>query len=382
MQFQLPLAATLATLAVPAAAQQQTTPDGSIPIYDITPQALPTPAPTPSATPRATPTAAPTPRAAPAPRPTATPTPRATPAPRPTPSPTPAPVVEAAPPTAEPTYVGPPVLPVPDATPSPIASPTPVVTATPAEVAPVAQGDALPWWVWFLGGIAVASVVAFLLGRRRRPAEPIMTEAVPPEPVAPIVLAPEPPPVIAPPPAPVAPQPPVPPAPIAPTAGPFLEFQLAPLRVGTEGERALLDFDLTVGNPASTPVDEVRIATLLITANARQDEQIAAFFSDSEKRGLDPFALGAGERRHLEATMTLPRPAVNVVTANDRSFFVPMIAIDARYRWADGRESRTTAAFMVGPAAPQGKLAPIFIDRGDRMIDRLDVRLHGQVRRT
>jgi len=188
---------------------------------------------------------------------------------------------------------------------------------------------------------------------------------------------------MAPPRAPVAPPaPPAPPVPIAPTPGPFLEFQLAPLRVGTEGDRALLDFDLTVGNPASTAVDEVRIATLLITANARQDEQIAAFFSDSEKRGLDPFALGGGERRHLEATMTLPRPAVNVVTANDRSFFVPMIAIDARYRWADGRESRTTAAFMVGPAAPQGKLAPIFIDRGDRMVDRLEVRLHGQVRRT
>lgn len=80
--------------------------------------------------------------------------------------------------------------------------------------------------------------------------------------------------------------------------------------------------------------------------------------------------------------MALPRAAVNIVQANDRAFFVPMIAIDARYRWEDGRESRTTAAFMVGPAAPQGKLAPIFADRGDRMVDRLEVRLHGQVRRT
>ncbi|MDJ0277003.1 hypothetical protein QLH51_09370, partial [Sphingomonas sp. 2R-10] len=280
------------------------------------------------------------------------------------------------------TYVGPPVLAVSEPTPSPIEAATPAPVATPVDAAPVARDDALPWWVWFLGGIAVASVVAFLLGRRRRPAEAVV-DADAPAPVAPVVVAPEPPPVVVPPPAPIAPPPPVaPPVPVAPTAGPFLEFQLAPLRVGTEGDRALLDFDLTVGNPASVAVDEVRIATLLTTANARQDEQIAAFFSDSEKRGLDPFALGAGERRHLEATMTLPRAAVNVITANDRSFFVPMIAIDARYRWADGRESRTTAAFMVGPAAPQGKLAPIFIDRGDRMIDRLDVRLHGQVRRT
>ncbi|WP_294321105.1 hypothetical protein [uncultured Sphingomonas sp.] len=383
MQFQLPLAALVAILAVPAAAQQ-TSPGGSIPIYDITPQPVPTPSPTPSATP--TPRVTPTPRATlAAPRPVATPIPRATvvpTAPRPTPTPTSTPRVEPVP-AAEPTYVGPPVLPLP--TPEPTPAPAPVATATPVAVAPAPADDSLPWWVWFIGGMAVASGVAFALARRRtadvryEPAPMLAPEPVPP--VVPPVAAPKPAPVPAPARPPVAPVAP-PPAPVAPTAGPFLEFQLAPLRVGLEGDRALLDFDLTVGNPASMPVAEVRIATLLITANARQDEQIAAFFENADKRGLDPFPLAAGERRNLEATMALPREAVNFVNASDRAFFVPMIAIDARYRWEDGRESRTTAAFMVGPAAPQGKLAPIFADRGDRMVDRLEVRLHGQVRRT
>lgn len=391
MQFQLPLAAPVALLAailaVPAAAQQAS-PGGSIPIYDITPQPLPTPSPTPSATPTPRVTPTPTPRAAaPGPRVTPTPTQRATAAPvpvrpRPTPTPTPRAQPEAVP-AAEPTYVGQPVLPLP--TPEPAATPSPVASAMPVAAAPAASdGESLPWWVWFLGGIAVASVAAFVLTRRRAPEpryEPAPIEPAPPVPP----VEPEAPPVV---PAPrpvrpsVAPVPQSAPAPVAPTPGPFLEFQLAPLRVGLEGDRALLDFDLTVGNPASTAVPEVRIATLLITANAAQDEQIAAFFSDTDKRGLEPFPLAAGERRHLEATMALPRAAVNIVQANDRAFFVPMIAIDARYRWEDGRESRTTAAFMVGPAAPQGKLAPIFADRGDRMVDRLEVRLHGQVRRT
>ncbi len=392
MQFQLPLAALVAILAVPAAAQQ-TSPGGSIPIYDITPQPVPTPSPTPAAT--STPRVTPTPRATlAAPRPVATPTPRATvapTAPRPTPSPTPRPQPEAVP-TAEPTYVGPPVF-VPEPTATPSAQPSPM----PSEIvlrAPPLTAEAIPWWVWFMGGVVVASGVAFVLSRRRRapekwyepapmvqepPASPAVPDVVPE--AAPVVPAPN---RVRPPVAPVAPvtRPVPPPAPVAPTAGPFLEFQLAPLRVGLEGDRALLDFDLTVGNPAPMPVAEVRIATLLITANARQDEQIAAFFENGDKRGLDPFALNAGERRTLEATMALPRDAVNIVNASDRAFFVPMIAIDARYRWADGRESRTTAAFMVGPAAPQGKLAPIFADRGDRMVDRLEVRLHGQVRRT
>ena len=390
MQFHLPLAALVAILAVPAAAQQ-TSPGGSIPIYDITPQAVPTPSPTPTAspTPRVTPTPTPRATAAAAPRPVATPTPRATatPAtPRPTPSPTPAPTPQAEPvPAAEPTYVGQPVLPLP--TPEPSAQPAPAPTPSPEATlaAPVSTADTVPWWLWFLGGVAVASGVAFALSRRRNAAEPhyepapLMPEPPAPPPVPPVPVTPAPQPVRPP----VAPAAPVtPPTPVAPTPGPFLEFQLAPLRVGLEGDRALLDFDLTVGNPASMAVAEVRIATLLITANAQQDEQIAAFFSDADKRGLDPFPLAAGERRHLEATMALPRAAVNIVQANDRAFFVPMIAIDARYRWDDGRESRTTAAFMVGPAAPQGKLAPIFADRGDRMVDRLEVRLHGQVRRT
>ncbi|MEN2747486.1 hypothetical protein [Sphingomonas sp. T9W2] len=380
MQFQLLCAAVVASLAMPAAAQQ-TNPGGSIPIYDITPQVAPTPVAT--STPIATPTPTPTPRATPAPRPTVTPTPpaqrpRVTPSPTSTPSPAPVARPTPAPaPTPEATYVGPQVLPTaePTATPEPAVAPT----ATP-EAAPVQAGDALPWWLWFLGGIAVAAAAAFLFTRLRRKPPAAIEEIAP---VAPVPVRPVEPVAPPPPPRPVtAPPPPPPPAPVAPNPGPFLEFQLAPLRVGTEGERILLDFDLTVGNPAAMPVAEVRIATMLLTAHAEQDEAIATFFANDTKRGLDPFALGAGERRQLEATMTLPRVAVNIVTARDRPFFVPMIAIDARYRWEDGRESRTTAAFMVGPTAPQGKLAPIFTDRGDRMTDRLEVRLYGEVRRT
>lgn len=380
MQFQLSCAAIVASLAVPAAAQQAN-PGGSIPIYDITPQVVPTPMPT--STPIATPTPTPTPRATPAVRPTATPTPpaprpRVTPSPTSTPSPTPV-----ATPTPAPaaTYVGPQVLP----TPAPAATPEPAVAPAPTptpEAAPAPTGEALPWWLWFVGGIAVATGVALLFARLRRGQAGVVEDIAPAAPVP--VRPPEPvtPPRPVTPPTPPAPVVPPPAAPLAPTPGPFLEFQLAPLRVGMEGDKVLLDFDLTVGNPAAIPVAEVSIATLLLTAHAGQDETIAAFFANDAKRGLDPFALGAGERRHLEATMSLPRVAVNIVTAKERPFFVPMIAIDARYRWEDGRESRTTAAFMVGPAAPQGKLAPIFTDRGDRMTDRLEVRLHGQVRRT
>jgi hypothetical protein len=373
MQFQLSFVAAAALLATPAIAQE-TPPTGGVPIYDITPQVVPTippaPTPTPAATPTpratATPRARPTPRATPTPRPTPSATPTRTPEPRATPVALPSPRST---PVATPT-----IAPTPEVTASPEPVVTPTVVATP--VSQVPSSDGLPGWAWFLAGLAVAGLGALLIGRLRRREVPADVERF--EPVAETPSAPE---VREPGPLPVVPEPVVASVPVTPPTE-ILEFQLSPLRVGTQGDNALLDFDLTVGNPTATAVPEVRIATLMLTANAQQDQQLAAFFAAEGPRGLEPFALAPGERRLVEATMSLPRAAVNVVTAQERPFFVPLMAIDARYRWADGREARTTAAFVIGPPLATGKLSPIFLDRGDRMIDRLEARLHGEVRRT
>ncbi len=386
MQSLLPLAVTaaIAVSSAPAAAQVAPS-DGTVPIYDITPQPVPTPVPVPTSTPTSAPTSRPV--IAPTVRATATPVPRATPTPRATPDPvkTPVPTLRANPePVPSPVSTADPA-PVPD----PVeqfgtleAAPTPAIVDTPPtgaeQATPADPASDIPGWLWFVAGLAVAGLIALVLGRRRRsdstggvsePADVPVAATIPPMPVA----VPVPPVPSSPPPAPVAP------APLPPRA---LEFQLAPLRVGVQGEQALLDFDLSVGNATDIPCEEVRIATLLLTANARQDEQIAAFLADDSAAALDPFPVAAGERRRLEATMSLPRDALTIVTANERPFFVPVMAIDARYRWADGRESRTSAAFVVGPALPNGKLSPVFVDRGDRMVDGLEARLHGEVRRS
>ncbi|MEP9400271.1 hypothetical protein [Sphingomonas sp. VNH70] len=375
-----------------AAAQTQTPPaGGDIPIYDITPPVVATPSPV------QTPRASATPRAVetPAPRATATPrpTPRATPAPEPTPTPRaaaapvarPEPEPEPAPEPAPTTIAEPAAAPAP----TPVLTPDANVPAPAPDTLTPADGGTLPWWLWFLAGVALAAGIGWVVGRVRRGRAVVEAEPQAPVTLPPVPGAPPPPPVPAPVPAaprpapvPAAPVPPLPPVvPASPPAPRFLEFQLAPLRVGTDADNALLDFDLTIGNPSSVAAEEVRIATLLLTANPRQEEQLAAFFANPAQRGLDPFALPGGQRRHLEAMMSLPRHVLHVVT-RDRPFFVPMMAIDARYRWADGRESRTTAAFLIGQAQPGGKIAPVFLDEGDRMIDRLEARLHGEVRRT
>lgn len=401
MQFISHVAVLAAVGAAPALAQDLPPSNGSIPIYDITPRIVPVPTATPTLAPEPTPTATRTPSPtrteavrAPAVRPSPTPTPSAAAAPRQRPTATPTPdaapdsaPVPAATPAAEP-------LPAPVATDDgapgdPVAAPVPAPATEPA---PPSES---PGWPWLIAIVAVLGLAGWLFRRRRASRE---DAAVAAPVVAPVAPADEPLAVAEasagrradPHAAPVIEEATLAPADTNEVAAvvaasdppPVLEFSLLPLSVGTTATDAVLDFELTVVNPATVAVSEVRISTLLLSANPHQDTQIAEFLSAEISPAIPPFPVAPGEGRRLQATMTLPKQGINVVTARDRPFFVPMMAIDVRYRWADGRMSRTSVAFVVGPILNTGKLAPVFLDRGDRMLDRLEARLHGEVVRS
>ena len=162
-----------------------------------------------------------------------------------------------------------------------------------------------------------------------------------------------------------------------------LDFTFLPMAMGTDGDKAVVRFELGASNPADVAVPELRFAAGLFGASPQQDAEIERFFAEMPSHSqLQPFAVAANESRKVEATVSLPLANLPVLSAGERRFFVPVMAIDARYRWADGREARTRVAFVVGRQI-QGsdKLAPVFLDRGDRMVDRLEARLHGEVRR-
>ncbi|MFV0625624.1 hypothetical protein ACBY01_16665 [Sphingomonas sp. ac-8] len=414
-------AASVVLLAPLAAAAQDVSPTplpwtlppgNSIPPAEVEPPVVPQPAPTPSRTPRPRPTATPSPAATPRPRPTPTPVTPAAPAPTPTPTPEavapePAPVVEA----------------TPEPTPEPVVEPVETSPETPP-VEPVeseSRGSLL--WV-VLAALAITALGALLFWRRRPAAEPVEAPIdVAPESVAP-VAAPEP---LAPVAVPVAPEPsaqpsfltrplatpaPVPaaepapeatgpsfltrPAPAAaPTAAtppivatptedrPPLDFSFLPFAMGTQDGKAVVRFELGAANPTDIGVAELRFAAGMFSASPEQDAGIERFFAEVPQHAqLQPFPLEPHEARKLEATVSLPLENVAVLSAGDRRFFVPVMAIDARYRWADGQEARTRVAFVVGRQI-QGsdKLGPVFLDRGDRLVERLEARLHGAVRR-
>lgn len=177
--------------------------------------------------------------------------------------------------------------------------------------------------------------------------------------------------------------PPTAPAPAPATERAPLDFTFLPMAMGTDGDKAVVRFELGASNPTDMAVPELRFAAGLFGASPQQDAEIERFFAELPVHAqLQPFPVAAGEARKVEATVSLPLDNLPVLSAGERRFFVPVMAIDARYRWSDGREARTRVAFVVGRQI-QGsdKLAPVFLDRGDRMVDRLEARLHGEVRR-
>ncbi len=431
------IAATTVLLLPLAAAAQDAAP-GPVPLpwtlppgNSVTPPAVESPAATPPA-PEAEPRPTPSPRRTARPQPSATPAPAPVAAPRPRPTPSPTPEVA---PTAEPI---PETAPTPDPTPvaqqepeaEPASEPSVATDLPPATPEPAGESRSSLLWILLAAGL-VAALAALLFWRRHKPEDApdeiaeVATEPAPrvvaaPEPAAPVEPAtpaqprfltravPDPAPTPAAPAQASEPERPsfltrpmpepeglvvstafrTPPAAPAPAPAPAterapLDFTFLPMAMGTDGDKAVVRFELGASNPTDMAVPELRFAAGLFGASPQQDAEIERFFAELPIHAqLQPLPVAAGEARRVEATVSLPLENLPVLSAGERRFFVPVMAIDARYRWSDGREARTRVAFVVGRQI-QGsdKLAPVFLDRGDRMVDRLEARLHGEVRR-
>jgi len=343
---------------------------------------------------------APTPAPSPAPRAT---TPRTTPAP-----------VETAPVRNAPAPRLPSVA-APDSDPSPdeVTVDLPPSTAAPLELepplarAPEPVVDAVPvddpseaaWWPW-LGAFFAGALGAGLLWWRRqqRGSERYGADhaalgalvAVPdaaPKPLPRAAPTPRTAPRAPPPATPaVAPTPaPAPPPPAAPMSGgivasrlkPELAFELEPIRAEADAaEGAALTFDLIVINRGSAPARDVLIETQLINAGPQVDAAVGNFFNQPG---------GTGERLPLIAPMgrVSIRTRLGVAAADlaplvveGRKLFVPVVAINALYRWSGG-ELKDSSSFLVGRGeADGGKMAPFRLDRGARSWSGLAARLH------
>jgi len=352
----------------------------------VTQPAAPTPTPTPTPTPRATaPTSAPgtaSPRATPAPV-DAAPTPRQPSVAAPDSNPSPDAVTADLPPTA-PVPLAPDVSLVP--TPDPVAGAQPAVDA---------QGSA--WWPWLAALLAVTLGAGYFWRRRQqRDGERYATDraetgalvAAPPD-AAPVLprTAPTPPrqaprapaPAPAQPPAP-APAPPATPAPdgiFSSRLKPALAFELVPLRAETDtAEGAALTFDLIVINQGSAPARDVLIEATLINAGPQVDAEIGRFFQQPAGSGERLPLIAPMSRVSLRMRVTVSGANLAPLVVEGRKLLVPMVAINAAYRWSGG-ELKDSSSFLVGRGeAEGGKMAPFRLDLGARSWSGLGARLH------
>jgi hypothetical protein len=272
---------------------------------------------------------------------------------------------------------------------SPVAAPAtpsrPVETAPPrAAPAPVAAEPTLYWpWIAGLGG--VAAIVLFLWGWRRRrgtvarrdaagrdtlagalfagDAAPPADRAPEPDEPAPAQLAPA-----------IAPAPARLPEPLSATAvpakaeRPWLELDIKPERAAATETEAVVHFQLEITNAGDTPARNIRIDTRMF--NASETEDFTAFLNGPIHRhsGSPHVSLAPGESLRLDAIAGMKKEEVRAIELAGRQIFVPTVAINVAYDWAESGEGRTSKSWVVGrESAPAAKMGPFRLDLGPRI---------------
>lgn len=282
-------------------------------------------------------------------------------------------------------------LPSTDPVPSPTASaseapslgsqPGLVAVEPPASASiPVDSGP--PLWPWLVAALAAGLAVVYY-GMRQR-ARPIAAGDAPmafarPEPAAGTpARAPSAEPRARPLPAP----PPEPPASskipgmiVATRLRPRLDIQFMPERMIVDSERATLQFGAIVLNSGNAPARDVRVEAAMFNAGGNQDEQIGGFFSHPFGRG-DPVAeIMPLKAITLRSEVVLPVGQLRLFEVEGRRLFVPLVALNALYRWGD-KSAQTSESFIVGVDTQGERMGPFRLDGTPRQFRHIAARPH------
>jgi LPXTG-motif cell wall-anchored protein len=279
-------------------------------------------------------------------------------------APAPAPVPVSAPPSA------PAAIP-----PLPVA---PAATAPIQAAGPVAQPNALAaYWPWLAAaGLLLLGALALVALRRRRRAEeevyydePVYETAPEPAYAAPVAAAGVDEVAVSEPDS----------ADLAALAAssepvadrPWLEFLMRPVRAGTSGDEAVVEYELTVGNTGSAPARDVRVSTWMVAAG-EGSEMERSLIEPPAGATYSDLSIAPGDGARVEGAIALPREGLG-------DSVLPVVVADARYTLPDGGEGRTHASFAVGRAG-DGELEPFAMD-GAGLTEDVEARLHGEPER-
>lgn len=223
-------------------------------------------------------------------------------------------------------------------------------------------------WPWLLVLFALAGAAAFYF-RRLRPApaggirlsELVAADTAPP-PVRPV-------------PPPTAPPTGAPSGIVSTRLRPWLDIAVVPERAVIEQERATVAFTITVFNSGGAPARDVLVEAAMFNAGPAQDQEIGAFFAHPVGKGERIAVVAPLQRIVLQSAVSMPRAQMRQFEVAGRMLFVPLLGINALYRWSGG-DGQTSASHLVGKDTGAEKLAPLRLDLGPRIFRGLGAREH------
>ena len=176
---------------------------------------------------------------------------------------------------------------------------------------------------------------------------------------------------------------PVPAAPPPATGGgivstrlrPWLDLELIPGRAVFGEAGMTIEFDLSVRNSGAAPARDVLIEAAMFNAGPDQEQQIAAFHAHPETRGDRLSQIQPLQKVVLKSAVTLPLAEMRQFEVGGRKLFVPLLAVNAIYRWSAG-EGQTSASYLIGRDGKGEKMAPLRLDLGPRLFRGLGAREH------
>jgi hypothetical protein len=217
-------------------------------------------------------------------------------------------------------------------------------------------------WPWLLAAIALGAGGAFLFWRNRS------REAFADGPQFEAFSAPEPAP------APVPPARPAPPRRVEPSIPgivttrlrPWIEIGFHPIRFVVEEEQVAIEFDLELLNSGSVAAQAVLLEATLLNASANQDQELGAFFANPVGEGERIVVIQPLKRITVRSQVAVGREHVQVFELGGRRVCVPLIAMNALYRWSGG-EGQTSVSYLLGRDIKGEKMAPFRLDLGPRL---------------
>jgi hypothetical protein len=159
-------------------------------------------------------------------------------------------------------------------------------------------------------------------------------------------------------------------APAAPAEPrPWIELDIVPERAAATENEVYVRYALTLTNKGDSDARNIRIDPRLFNAGA--EGEMLAFFQGPihDLSGSPHVVIPPGGSLKLNGEVAMANAELREIELGGRRIFVPMVAINVAYDWAQEGAGRTSRSWLVGREAevPTEKMGPFRLDLGPRI---------------